>query len=191
MTDALDIAALGQKLRSLRLTRRLSLKDLSRQASVSVSMLSAVERGEKVASIQLLHQVAMALKTSVGRLIGEGDLQGAFVMRRGEHAVVSDDPGWERRLLTPLRPNLALEMSRMRIEPGVEAGTYGAQRAVSQLCLAVEVGVLSLILDGRILELGAGDSIVYEGDSRAVFRNDGEMVCVYYLCAIFDTASPS
>ena len=188
MKDALDITALGQRLRSLRLSRGLSLQDLSQQASVSVSMLSAVERGEKVASIQLLHQIALALKTSVGRLIGEGDPQGVVILRRGEQAVVSDDPGWARRLLSPALPALAVEMSRTRIEPGVEAGTYGAQRAVSQVCLAVEDGVLSLILDGRILELETGDSITYGGNSRAVFRNDREIDCVYYLCVIFASA---
>ncbi|TQV83274.1 helix-turn-helix domain-containing protein [Denitrobaculum tricleocarpae] len=182
MTEILDVAELGDRIRSLRLSRGFSLQDLSGQASVSVSMLSAVERGDKVASIQILHQIAQALKTSIDRLIEDEAPPRVILLRRVEQAVVNDGSGWVRRLLSPALPGLEFEMTRTRLEPGVEAGESGLWGRGFRAYLAVEDGALTVILDGRIFHLETGDSASFAGDSRSVFRNDSNATCIYYFC---------
>ena len=181
MTRKLDIVELGKRVRGLRLRRDLSLHGLSERASVSVSMLSAVERGEKVASIQVLHQIATALHSSIARLVEDESMPRVAVLRRDEQIVMDDGTGWARRILSPVLPGVEFELMRTTIGPGVDAGEFGPHRAGSREYLAVEQGVLTLILDGRIYRLEPGDSIFYAGDSRHVYRNDGDIPCVYYL----------
>lgn len=169
-------------MRSLRQKRGFSLQELSGRASVSVSMLSAVERGGKVASIQTLHQIAMALKISVARLIETEALPQLVALRSDEQTVMTNGSGWARRVLSPSLPGFEFEMTRSVIEPGVEAGELAPQRSGSRGLLAVEEGILTMILDGKILQFYAGDSASYAGESRLVLRNDSEVPCIYYHC---------
>ncbi len=50
--------AIGDRLRHARTTKRRTLRDISRAAKVSLGYLSEVERGQKEASSELLHNVA-------------------------------------------------------------------------------------------------------------------------------------
>src|SRR5262245_29041429 len=65
MGTLLDIAALGRRIRALRRQRDFSLEGLAERSGVSASMLSTVERGQKVPSILVLSQIATALDTSI------------------------------------------------------------------------------------------------------------------------------
>lgn len=189
MTETLDIVKLGKRVRSLRQNRGFSLQEISERSSVSASMLSAVERGQKVASIKVLHQIAMALKISVGRLIESEDLPRVITLRRDEQTLVTRGAGWSRKVLSPFLPGFEFELTRTVIEPGVEAGEVGPLRSGTRAFLSVEAGALTMILDGRILQLDAGDSISYAGDCRSVFRNDGENECICYLSVNLEPAA--
>lgn len=177
----MDIQAIGARVRALRLKRNLSLQVLSQRARVSMSMLSAVERGEKVASILVLHRIATALNTSIARLVEDEAMPRVVVLRKDEQAVMDDGSGWRRRILSPVLPGVEFELMQTTIDPGIDAGEFGPHRPGSREYLVVEQGVLTLILDGDLYVLEAGDSIYYAGDCRHVFRNDGEIPCVYHV----------
>jgi transcriptional regulator with XRE-family HTH domain len=92
---ALDMTAIGRRVRSLRRQRQLSLEALAERSGVSVSMLSTVERGQKVPSILVMGQIATALDTSIGRLVGEEAAPRAIVMRAADQRVMKDPAGIE------------------------------------------------------------------------------------------------
>src|SRR5215469_3834599 len=178
---ALDMTAIGRRVRSLRQQRQLSLETLAERSGVSVSMLSTVERGQKVPSILVMGQIATALDTSIGRLVGEEVVPRAIMMRAADHRVVKDVAGIERRSLSPVLPGIEFELLRMTLPPGVNAGIFPPHRAGSREYLAVETGTLTLTLDGTEYRLDAGESIYHDGDCQHGYRNDGEMPCIYYL----------
>jgi len=62
---------IGETIRGLRKDRDLTLKQLSRRTSLSVSLLSQIERAESSASIGSLYRIAGALDVRLGRLFGE------------------------------------------------------------------------------------------------------------------------
>jgi DNA-binding NtrC family response regulator len=62
---------IGGTIRKLRKERGLTLKQMARRTSLSVSLLSQIERAESSASISSLYKVAMALDTKITRLFGE------------------------------------------------------------------------------------------------------------------------
>ena len=62
---------IGLTIRNLRKERSLTLKQMARRTSLSVSLLSQIERAESSASISSLYKIAMALDTRITRLFGE------------------------------------------------------------------------------------------------------------------------
>lgn len=63
-------ASIGRNIRELRKTRGLTLKQLSRRTSLSVSLLSQIERAESSASVSSLFKVATALDVPITELFG-------------------------------------------------------------------------------------------------------------------------
>jgi len=179
--SALDLTAIGRRVRSLRQQRQLSLEALAERSGVSVSMLSTVERGQKVPSILVMGQIATALDTSIGRLVGEEAIPRVIVMRAADQRAIKDPAGIERRGLSPVFPGIEFELIRMTLPPGVNAGTFPAHRAGSREYLAVETGTLTLTLDSIEYRLDAGDSIYHDGDCEHGYRNDTGAPCIYYI----------
>ena len=62
---------IGETIRNLRKDRNLTLKQMSRRTSLSVSLLSQIERAESSASISSLYKIATALDVRVQDLFGE------------------------------------------------------------------------------------------------------------------------
>lgn len=63
-------AAIGRSIRELRKARGLTLKQMSRRTSLSVSLLSQIERAESSASVSSLFKVATALDVKLTELFG-------------------------------------------------------------------------------------------------------------------------
>ncbi len=64
-----DVHSLGGRIRSLRINSKLSLKQLSERAGVSISMLSSLERNSVDPSLKSLRKIADALVVSVGYMV--------------------------------------------------------------------------------------------------------------------------
>ncbi|HUT77712.1 MAG TPA: response regulator [Polyangia bacterium] len=62
---------IGSTIRQLRKERDLTLKQMARRTSLSVSLLSQIERSESSASISSLYKIAVALDTRIARLFGD------------------------------------------------------------------------------------------------------------------------
>lgn len=62
---------IGETIRGLRKTRNLTLKQMARRTSLSVSLLSQIERAESSASIGSLHKIAMSLDVRIADLFGD------------------------------------------------------------------------------------------------------------------------
>ncbi len=62
---------IGETIRGLRKERNLTLKQMSKRTSLSVSLLSQIERAESSASIGSLYKIALALDVRVADLFGD------------------------------------------------------------------------------------------------------------------------
>ncbi|MEV4068429.1 helix-turn-helix domain-containing protein [Nonomuraea fuscirosea] len=181
LSSGLSMAELGQRIRSERRARGLSIERLAELSGISRSMVSEVERGAKTPSVLVLDRLATALGTSISRLLDEPAHGAMRVLRHDEQRVLRDPSGWERRVLSPVLGEVEFEFMRTTIGPGVDAGEFVPHAPGSREYLAVEHGSLRLTIDGRPYELGPGDSAYYPGDRRHAFANDGPADCVFYL----------
>jgi len=180
-SPGVNMVDLGGRIRTERLRRGLSLEDLAARSGVSRSMLSGVERGEKVPTVLVLDRIATGLGTSIARLLGEQRSSPVVLLRRDDQDVARDPSGWERRILSPVLPGVEFEFMRTTIGLGVNAGEFLPHSPGSREYVAIERGTLLLTIDGTPYTLRAGDSIYYDGDCVHAFANPGAIPCVYYL----------
>jgi two-component system, OmpR family, response regulator len=62
---------IGDTIRSMRKSKELTLKQMSRRTGLSISLLSQIERAESSPSISSLYKIAMALETKIQDLFGD------------------------------------------------------------------------------------------------------------------------
>lgn len=176
-----DVLKLGVRIRAIRGALGLSLDEAAQRCGVSRSMLSAVERGEKVPTVLVVHRIATGLGSNLTRLLGEEQAAPVIVLRRSAQVVARDPSGWERRNLAPAQPGVAFEFMRTTIPAGIDAGEFPPHPPGSREYVAVEQGQLRLTVAGMVYHLENGDSIAYHGDCWHAFANPGPGDCVYYL----------
>lgn len=114
---------LGSRLKRLRTTQSLSLRQLAERAGVTPSYLSAVERGKLSPTIALLGKVLAALGTDLAAFFTAAQADEAqFVFRRDAMQTV-EDGGRRYVFVFPQRQDLRLEVLEEILLPG-EAPDY-------------------------------------------------------------------
>jgi transcriptional regulator with XRE-family HTH domain len=180
--ERLSVVELGLRIRNERVSRGYSLDLLAERSGVSRSMLSAVERGTKAPTVVVLDRIAAGLDLSIERLVEPARSARVVVLRSADQEVERDPSGWERRTVAPLLPGGGeLELLRMTIDSGVNAGQFAPHAAGAREYVVVERGSLLLTLDGTPHLLHAGDSVHYDADCDHGFANPADTPCVYYL----------
>jgi XRE family transcriptional regulator, regulator of sulfur utilization len=180
-SDHASLSELGRRVRDERMRRGLSLQQLSQRSRVSRSMISAIERATKAATVIVLDRIATGLNTSLSRLLEKETGARVILLRHNRQKVAKVASGWERRILSPVLPGVEFEFMRTTLGPSVDAGVFLPHARGSREYVAVEKGTLLLTLDGDPHTLNAGDSIYYDGDCMHGFANLGRLPCVYYL----------
>lgn len=140
---------LGARLRARRLALGRTLADVAGEAELSVSYLSAVEKGINMPSLPVLARLVHALRLTLHELLREEDRQH---VRAGDMA--AGEPG-----VQPLNhPELRLRVASLVSEPG---GRGDAPLPVPgfTVFVFVERGALGVEVDGTLYALGQGDAL--------------------------------
>jgi transcriptional regulator with XRE-family HTH domain len=138
----------GRRLRDRRQKRGETLADVARAAAVSVSYLSAVEKGTNQPSLPVLARIVHALDLRIADVL---QAEGQIHLRR---EVVGDEPGTAELS----HPGLQLEVRSLVCEPG-EAGSCPVPLGGRDVFVYVLRGALVVAVDGGEFGLGAGDSL--------------------------------
>ena len=180
----IDPVILGRRLHDLRADRGLALSGLAKDAGVSVSMLSAIERGEKTPTVVVLSRIADGLRLSLSRLLAGLETDRVIVRRAAEQEHVAEPGGWHRTVLTPVVPGVNFEWIRTTLPPHCDAGTFPAYAPGSHEFVAVETGTLRLGVGETQYTLTAGDSVYCPADVEHSYANDGAEPCEYHVAAL-------
>jgi XRE family transcriptional regulator, regulator of sulfur utilization len=180
----MDLSHLGKRIQDRRLERGMTLQDLAAASSVSVSMLSAAERGQKAATVTVLDRIAAGLGVSLPALIDVAADAAVIVRRAAEQDVIDEPGGWRRTILTPVVPGVNFEWIRTTLPAGCDAGWYPGYAPGSHEFVVVDSGTLRLRLDDREADLNAGDSAYFAADVRHGYANPGRVPCTYHVAAI-------
>ncbi|WP_030234786.1 helix-turn-helix domain-containing protein [Streptomyces sp. NRRL S-350] len=175
----IDTAAderLAQRLAELRLERGWTLEELARQADVSRSTLSRVERAEVSPTAALLGRLCAVYGRTMSRLLAEVEAGPAPLVRAGEQQVWRDGTtGFVRRSVSPPHGSLRAEIVEGRLPAGADIAYDRVCVPGREHHLWLFEGRLELTVDGATQPLGPGDCLRYvSGASRFHSVGPGE-----------------
>ena len=168
--------SLGKRMRWVRNRQRMTLKQLSRTTSLTISFLSQVERGAVLPSVESLQKIASALRIPVGELFDEGAGLGQPVtlLRKSERRRSASKGS------APVVEALAGGLLHTRIEPRlVTLPPHGVYRPDlrDQSCEAfgmVWQGQFELTWDNaETIALSSGDSLYVQPRGAYRITNTG------------------
>jgi transcriptional regulator with XRE-family HTH domain len=174
-SSAPEVAAevdVGERLRSIRQSRRCTLREVADRAGVSESFLSQVERGRSSASIASLRRIAGALGVTVADLFEPTGPPSPRILRRDERPSLAFGVLGRKLLLTP-RPLQQLEVFIGELDVGGSTGTEPYVHGDSEELVVVLAGTVQLELGGDRHELEPGDSIDYRSSTPHRVTNVG------------------
>ena len=112
---------LGERLRAIRVLRRLTLREVAEAAGVSESFVSQLERGRSSASVATLQRLAAAVGIEISDLFAGESQSGPRVLRRHERQQLEWGHLGRKALLTP-KPLHSLEVVAAAFDPGGSTG---------------------------------------------------------------------
>jgi XRE family transcriptional regulator, regulator of sulfur utilization len=172
---ATENGAVGARVRALRDSMGLSLRDLAERSGVSAPMLSQVERGETSPTLAIAGRIATGLDLTLSQLLRLDEGEHVRVVRTGEGRA-RERGGHRVEELTPPLPGQRADVSRHVLAPGAATGGAGDppihEAGARETALAL-AGSLTLLIDGDEHELGAGDAVTFDADLPHHIENRG------------------
>jgi XRE family transcriptional regulator, regulator of sulfur utilization len=173
--DPLDPAVIGARVKALRESSSLSLRDLAERSGVSAPMLSQVERGETSPTLSVAARIAAGLELRLSQFLRLDEGGTVTVVRstqrqRGGNA----RRGHRFEVMTSSQPGQRAELSRHTLAPG---GTTGAaddppiHEPGSRETALVDRGSVVLVCDGQRHKLSEGDCVTFDADLPHHFEN--------------------
>jgi transcriptional regulator with XRE-family HTH domain len=167
---------LGVRLKLARQTKGMTLKRLAASAGCSESLLSKIENGKASPSLPMLHRLAEALGTNIGRMFDEVDGEEGIVFRVGHRPFITLDPlrqgdGITLERVIPYSAGHLLQCNIHHIDAG--GSSAGPIQHVGEEVGYVVAGEVELIVDDRSFQLVEGDSFAFQSGRPHHYRNTG------------------
>jgi transcriptional regulator with XRE-family HTH domain len=185
---AMDVAV-GQRIRDLRRSRKLSLEAVAARTDLSIGFLSQIERGLSSPSLRVLATLADVLGVGIAGLFGAGDDSGAasdaVVTRERQRAKLNLwRTGISKQLLSPAGSEGRLNLFLVHMEPGGSTGDelYTHDGEEAGLVLS---GEMKLTVDAKTWTLKQGDSFRFASRRPHRFSNpasDARAVVLWVNC---------
>lgn len=164
--------SLGERIRSLRETRSMSLKQLAESTALTQSFLSQVERDLTSPSVASLRKIAEALGTSVATFFAGGSPNGRLVRKDARPVLLHPKRRWRDTLLTPSMSG-KLQVIWSEIEPGGGSGDEAYSHDSDEECVVILQGRLDFWVGDEHYLLEKGDALTFESRLPHKNRNPG------------------
>jgi transcriptional regulator with XRE-family HTH domain len=175
LPDQLDPAVIGARVKALRESSGLSLRDLTERSGVSAPMLSQVERGETSPTLTVAARIAAGLDLRLSQLLRLDESGAVTVVRASQRRHGGNKRrGHSFEVLTSDQPGQRAELSRHTLAPGGATGAVDdppMHEPGSRETAFVEHGAILLICDGIAYELNEGDCVTFDADLPHHFEN--------------------
>ena len=160
--------AVGSRVKHLRESMQLSLRDLAVRTGVSAPMLSQVERGETSPTLAAAERIAGGLELSLSQLLRLDESDGVAVVRRDRRRQGgASRSGHAYEIVTPPFPGLRAEVSEHTLAPGAATGGPDdppIHEPGSRETVLVLSGGLRLVCGGVGHDLAEGDAVTFDAD---------------------------
>jgi len=174
---AVDVAV-GQRIRDLRRSRKLSLEAIAARTDLSIGFLSQIERGLSSPSLRVLATIADVLGVGIAGLFGANETAAtgsdAIVTREQQRAELNLwRTGISKQLLSPSGSEGRLNLFLVHMEPGGSTGDEMYTHDGEEAGLVIE-GEMILTVDAESWTLKQGDSFRFASRRPHRFSNPSD-----------------
>jgi transcriptional regulator with XRE-family HTH domain len=167
--------SIGERVKSLRINRQMTLAVLGEKVNLSTSYLSQIERDRTNPSLTTLMHIARSLNVEP-RYFFESSDDTTLVLRAGQVIQPENlNPAMVRYPLSPEDPGNTLQIYRVVIQPHSLLQEFEAFSG-EQMCFVLS-GELNIVIGGETHVIKAGDSIHYDALLLHSWRNQSDQPC--------------
>jgi transcriptional regulator with XRE-family HTH domain len=180
MADELS-RRLGQNMRHLRDVQGLTQEQMAKLSGLPRATWANLESGTANPTLAVLTKVATALRVSLEELI-------AAPKAACQHYERDSLPTQQRGAVTVRKllpdPIPGMDLERLEIPPNSQM-TGSPHTPGTREYLTCESGTITLFAAGETYVLAPGDVVVFHGDQRHSYRNDGSEMAIGYSVVMF------
>jgi len=173
----------GANVRLIRKARQMSIKQLSELSGVSQTMISEVERGLKIPTIDVAGKIAAALGIDLTNLMGGAKKSKAILVREKERPLLATPNNSARIwLLSPSVYQHNLDFALVHLPVGEELKWPYPNQAGTGVYILVTRGHLQIRLGQEdVYKLEENDLLYFDGYMDRTVTNPGPDDCQYYI----------
>lgn len=175
---------IGKKLKGTRLKNDMTIQDLAEHSGVSSNMISRIERGLTIPSVEILMKLADAFGMSINFFVEEAEKGSTIVHTRrgqGEPIFFFEDKHQITSLTQGLRdPSFAVFYDTL--EQGCTSGEGGMVHTGEEFALVLQ-GRMQFVIEGEPFLLEQGDSLTFKASLPHTWENlhDGQTVVMWVI----------
>ena len=168
---------IGSRIKSFRLAKGLTLKDIELKAEVSATHVSEIERGMTSPTVGALSKIAKAMGTDVAYFVEKRNTRKISVVNKKDRKKMQFiDWGATYYSLTQDIPNPMISFLEVELDPGIARPEETSTHDGEEFALVTK-GVMEIIIGSDKYILKEGDSIHYKANKPHAMRNIGDAKC--------------
>lgn len=167
---------IGRKLKTIRLKNNLTIQELSARSRVSCNMISRIERGLTIPSVEILIKLGTVFNKSINYFVAELETAHEIVYSRpGERprTVYDDDRHLQTESMTAGLRDPQFTSFVCTVKKGGNSGNEPMYHPGDELIYILE-GTLKVVIAGGTYCLGPGDSLSFKSHLPHLWENVGE-----------------
>ena len=161
---------IGQKLKSIRMARTLSLDDTAALTGVSKPMLGQIERGQSVPTVTTLWKIATGLKTPLSAFLEEPQTEYMLTGPDEANVVLGDSGKMRAYPLFTYDPVRSVETFYIEFDPDCRHSSDKHDEGVEEHIFVLR-GTLRLVLGNRFVEVSERQAIRFRADLPHAYQN--------------------
>ena len=182
LSRGLQQYGIGEKLRALRLRKKMGLVELGQHSGLSPALLSKIERGKLIPTLPTLLRVALVFSVGLEHFFTEAAAKPVFAIvrkkdrQRFPERLGAKDPNYHFESLDFPAVDRRMNAYYVEFEP-VDADRLHRHHHPGAEFLYVIAGTLLVTVGEEEHELAAGDSVYFDPTVPHGYRRKGSRLC--------------
>jgi transcriptional regulator with XRE-family HTH domain len=174
----------GENIRTIRNSRRLTIENMAEITGVSKSMLGQIERGDANPTIATVWKIANGLKVPFSMIIELPEVKTRVVDESQVAMIISEDGLCECVPFFPFDAKRSFEMYEMRLEPKCKSKGEPHPKGTLEYIIVFE-GEVTIEHGNQIDKVKRGQAFTFNADSTHCYQNMGTEIAkialvIYY-----------
>ena len=170
---------IGEKLKSLRTTRTMSLDDVSALTGVSKPMLGQIERGQSIPTVTTLWKIATGLKTPLSFFLEVPQAEYSVVSPDQANVILGDNGKMRAYPLFTYDPVRSVETFYIEFDPDCRHSSDKHNDGVEEHIFVLH-GTLRLVLGDKTVDVGEKQAVRFRADIPHAYQNLSGSECAVY-----------